>query len=177
METFRKLGLVIPACNYTNCEYHENKLLCLAPKDLPILYRALYGTELKEEKTAQTHDGFTVMITDESAKRYYMFRCMKSVSEEEQLELKMEAQEWVNSVKKSQSVDEDSFTGHIDGIHELPKKSGQRVKNPNFWHLNTVPYYIPYDYKLPTLRQAAGLCLIYDCEIQLGKHFVHGHGN
>jgi len=89
MEKYKQLKLTTPACVYSNCGYHKNNVIYLGPTALPKLYLTLYGIELKEEDTAKTDDGFTVMITPESAKRYYMYKLMKSVSEEEQMELKI----------------------------------------------------------------------------------------
>lgn len=174
MENFRKLGISQPACGYTNCSRYNDEVIHLSFSKIPVLFDSLYGmNHITEEKIAKTDDGFCVTLTDESARMYYLHRVLNFVPEDERQKLKIEAQTWINSVQRTSAID---FTGHIRGIQELPELTGKQVNNPNFWHRNTVREYVPYIYSIPTLREAAGLCLLYN-RVSIGKQFIHGHGN
>lgn len=166
MDLLRKFDCVRPACSYNACSYHKNDVIDLEKSCLP----RLLSFEVPKEHTVRTRDGFPVSITSDCVNQYYIFRLLNVIDKDEQLKLKKEAQQWINSVKKATTADE--FTGHIDGIDELPLTTGERVRYPNFWRLE----YVTYNYSISTSRQAAGLCLLYD-HVVLGKLTVHAHGN
>lgn len=181
------------------CDYYCDQVIKVSQQELEKLLYYLFPKEPKvtQISTGYTDNGFPIKLTERQIEDDYKFR-VRQLFEPYELDLKIEAQQWINSVvelgsenpnrpyiwisnkqaKYTGNPDAKEYTGNICGITELKSHKVKMIEYQTGRQKGTYEerHPIVYRYALPSVRVLSGLVLLYG-GVSIGERDTHAHSH